>query len=68
MFVSLPEYTQRLRIDLRHATIHNQTLQRAHLLQKQKLKIIEDILKEKDKRIKKLEKENEKLKKCKKIN
>ena len=62
MFVSLPEYTQRLRLDLRRATIHNQTLQRVHLSQKQKLETIEEILKEKDKRIKELERENEKLK------
>lgn len=62
MFVSLPEYTQRLRIDLRRATIHNQTLQRAHLSQKQKLETITEILKEKEKRIKELERENDKLK------
>jgi transposase len=63
MIYSLPEYTQRLRIDLRRATVYNQVLQRAHSSQKQKLEKIEEILKEKNKRIKELEKENEKLKK-----
>lgn len=63
MFTALPDYVQRLRIDLRRVTIHNQTLKRTHLLQKQKLETIEEILKEKDKRIKELERKNEKLKK-----
>lgn len=62
MIYSLPEYTQRLRIDLRRATVHLQTLQRAHNLQKQKLEKIEETLKEKEKRIRELEQENEKLK------
>lgn len=56
MLVSLPEYTQKLRIDLRRAIIHTQTLQRAHLSQKKK----SDNLMEENKR---LSKENEKLKK-----
>lgn len=62
MMFSLPEYTQRLRLDLRRATINNQTITRAHLLQKQKAETLEEIIKKKEKRIKELEKENWKLK------
>ncbi len=62
MLFSLPEYTQRLRLDLRRATINNQTVTRAHLLQKQKVEELKEIVKEKEKRIKELEKENGKLK------
>lgn len=62
MMFSLPEYTQRLRLDLRRATINNQTVTRAHLLQKQKVETLEEIIKKKEKRIKELEKENDKLK------
>jgi hypothetical protein len=62
MIYSLPEYTQRLRIDLRRVTVHNQTLQRTHFFQKQKLKTVEELLREKERRIKELEAENEKLK------
>ncbi len=62
MLFSLPEYTRRLRLDLRHATIHNQTLKKAHVLQKNK----SDNLEEENKRLRKengkLKKENEKLK------
>lgn len=56
MIFSLPEYTQRLRIDLRKATVYNQTLKRVHLDQKKR---IEDLIEEN----KKLKQENGKLKK-----
>lgn len=62
MMFSLPEYTRKLRIDLRRATINNQTIARAHLLQKQKGETLEEIIKKKEKRIKELEKENDTLK------
>jgi cell division protein FtsB len=62
MLYSLPEYTKRLRIDLRKQTVHNETLKRVHLDQKKK---IEELTKE-NKRLKKengkLKKEKEKLK------
>lgn len=62
MIFSLPEYTERLRIDLRRATIHNQTLKRIHLDQKKKI----EELTEENKRLKrengKLKKEKEQLK------
>lgn len=56
MFYSLPEYTQRLRIDLRRQTVHNETLRRVHLDQKKK---IEELTKENGQ----LKRENGKLKK-----
>lgn len=62
MIFSLPEYTQRLRIDLRKATIYNETLKRVHLNHKQK---IEELTKE-NKKLKQeigtLKKDKEKLK------
>lgn len=63
MFVSLPDYTRKLRVDLRQVNIHNQTLQRAHFAQKNKLEKMEQVIKQKNKHIKELEAENEKLKK-----
>ena len=56
MIFSLPEYTQRLRTDLRLERIHNQSLIRAHSKQKQK----SDNLKEENDRLKR---ENSNLKK-----
>jgi len=62
MLFSLPEYTQRLRIDLRKQRVHNETLKRVHVDQKKK---IEELTKE-NKRLKrengKLKKDKEKLK------
>lgn len=62
MFTALPEYVQRLRVDLRHERIHNQTVIRAHAIQKKK----SEDLQEENNRLKKengqLKKENEKLK------
>lgn len=55
MIFSLPEYTQRLRTDLRKERIHIQVALRAHALQKKKA----DDLEKENKRLKK---ENEKLK------
>lgn len=60
---TLPEYVQKLRIDLRHERIYTQTLKRAHLSQKKKVEVLE----EENKRLRKengaLKKENGKLKK-----
>ena len=62
MFTVLPDYVQRLRVDLRYERIHNQTLFRAHMVQKKKSEDLE----EENNRLKKengqLKKENEKLK------
>lgn len=60
---TLPEYVQKLRINLRHERIYTQTLKRAHLSQKKKVEVLE----EENKRLRKendaLKKENGKLKK-----
>lgn len=62
MFTALPDYVQRLRVDLRLERIHNQTVLRAHTIQKKK----SEDLQEENNRLKKengqLKKENEKLK------
>lgn len=62
MFTALPDYVQRLRVDLRLERIHNQTVLRAHTIQKKKSKDLQ----EENNRLKKengqLKKENEKLK------
>lgn len=62
MFAALPDYVQRLRVDLRLERIHNQTILRAHTIQKKK----SEDLQEENNRLKKengkLKKENEKLK------
>ena len=62
MIFSLPEYTQRLRIDLRKATIYNETLKRAHLGQEQRIEELINKNKQIKKELLKYKKENEKLK------
>lgn len=62
MIFSLPEYTRKLRLDLRRVTIHNQTLKKAHLLQKRKSDDLQEENKRLRKELDKFKKENEKLK------
>jgi hypothetical protein len=62
MFVSLPEYTQRLRIDLRRKTVHNETLKRVHLDHKKKIEELIQKNKQLTEELEKFKKENEKLK------
>lgn len=62
MIYSLPEYTQRLRIDLRKQRIYNETLKRAHLDHKKKIEELEEEKKQLKKELDKFKKENEKLK------
>lgn len=62
MLYSLPEYVHKLRVDLRHSSIHNQTLQRTHLLQKKKIEELLQKNKELQQELKKVKKEKEKLK------
>lgn len=62
MIYSLPEYTQRLRIDLRKKSIHNETLKRAHLDQKKKIEALEEEKRQLKKELDKFKKENERLK------
>lgn len=62
MIFSLPEYTQRLRLDLRKATIYNETLKRVHLDHKQKIEELTKKNKQIKKELDKFKKENEKLK------
>jgi transposase IS66 family protein len=59
---SLPEYTQRLRSDLRQTRIHNEQLKRAHATQKKKTEDIEEENKRLRKENEDLKKENGKLK------
>lgn len=60
---TLPEYVQRLRIDLRHERIYTQTLKRVHLSQKKKVEVLEEENKRLRKENDELKKENGKLKK-----
>ena len=62
MLFSLPEYTRKLRIDLRHQRIHSQQLERIHLDQKKKIEELTQKNKRLEQELKKFKKENEKLK------
>ena len=62
MFVSLPEYTQTLRIDLRRQRVYNETLKRTHLDQKKKIERLEEEKRQLKKELDKFKKENKKLK------
>lgn len=58
----LPAYVEELRKDARFLRVYTAQLKRANSTQKDKVKILEEILKERDKRIRELEKENGNLK------
>jgi len=60
--LQLSAYVEDLRKEARQLRIYTAQLQRANNSQKDKVKTLEDILKEKDKRIRELEKENGNLK------
>jgi len=62
MIYSLPEYTQRLRIDLRKQRVYNETLKRVHLNQKKKIENLEKEKRRLEQELKKFKKENETLK------
>src|SRR6266566_2247889 len=61
--LTLPEYVERLRIDLRHERVYSETLKRAHLSQKKKSDDLEEEYKRLRKENEALKEENEKLKK-----
>lgn len=58
----LPAYVETLRKEVRYLRIHTAQLNRAHCSQKQNAKALEEVLKKKEKRIRELERENNKLK------
>lgn len=60
--LQLPAYVENLRKEARLLRIHRAQLQRANSSQKDTVKTLEEIVKEKDKRIRELEKENGNLK------
>ena len=62
MIYSLPEYTQRLRIDLRRQRVYNETLKRVHLDHKKKIEKLEEEKRQLKKELDKFKKENERLK------
>ncbi len=62
MIYSLPEYTQKLRIDLRRKTVHNEALRRVHADHKRKIARLEEEKRQLKKELDKFKKENEKLK------
>ena len=62
MIYSLPEYTQRLRIDLRQQRVHNATLQRVHVDHKKKIEELTEKNKQLEEELARFKKENEKLK------
>ena len=62
MFLSLPEYTQDLRINLRKQRVYNEQLKRIHLDQKEKIERLEEEKRQLKKELDKFKKENEKLK------
>lgn len=59
---AFPEYVNQLRADVRVLRIDKERLTRAHQSQKQKVERLETQIKEQAKRIKELERENERLK------
>ena len=63
MFYSLPEYTKRLKIDLRQERVYNQLLKRSHVKQKGKIGTLKRKVSEWKKRYEEKERENEILKK-----
>src|SRR5476649_217461 len=60
--LQLPVYVEELRKDARLLRIYTAQLRRANATQRDKVKTLEEIIKEKDKRIRELEKENGTLK------
>ncbi|MGH2612086.1 MAG: IS66 family transposase [Rhabdochlamydiaceae bacterium] len=61
MIFSLPEYTQRLRVDLRQERVHNETLKRTQMQQKQKIEELKKEVLQWKKKYQEKEKEIEKL-------
>lgn len=61
--LQIPAYVEELRKDAKFLRIYTAQLKRANATQKDKVKTLEEILREKDKRIRELEKENGNLKK-----
>src|SRR5476651_1189896 len=60
--LQLPVYVEELRKDARLLRIYTAQLRRANATQRDKVKTLEEVVKEKDKRIRELEKENGNLK------
>ena len=59
---AFPDYVQQLKKDVRLLRLDKDRLTRAHQTQKQKVEQLEKQLREQTKRIKELERENERLK------